>query len=58
MKKLTLIPGGRIFKDVIDGPGWTDIEVDGYYDIDGRYVPPQYRSSFAPGKNEYAITLK
>lgn len=58
MKKLTLIPGRRIFQDIIDGPGWTDIEVDGYYDVNGQYVPPQYRSSLAPEKNEYATTSK
>ncbi len=45
MKKFTVIPGLRTFTDVVDGPGWTDVEVDGYYDINGMYVQPQYRSS-------------
>lgn len=34
-----------MFQDVVDGPGWTDIEVDGYYDTNGKYVQPKYRSS-------------
>lgn len=45
MKKFVVIPGGRMFQDVVDGPGWTDIEVDGYYDTNGKYVQPKYRSS-------------
>ena len=43
MKDLKLITGYRIFKDVVDGPGWTD--VDGYYDSNGKYVPPEYCST-------------
>lgn len=45
MNKLTIITGSRIFKDVVDGSGWTDVDVDGYYDSNGTYVPPQYRSN-------------
>jgi len=45
MKKVASITNLRIVTDVVDGPGWTDVEVDGYYDINGTYVPPQYRSS-------------
>ncbi len=45
MKKVASITDLRIFTDVVDGPGWTDVEVDGYYDINGTYVLPQYRSS-------------
>jgi len=44
MRKFVVIPGGKIFNDVVDGPGWTDVEVDGYYDTNGSYVPPQYKS--------------
>lgn len=58
MKKFTVIPGGRIFKDVIDGPGWTDVDTDGYYDTNGKYVPPQYRSSPALGKSIHALTSR
>lgn len=52
MSKFTVIPNRKIFKDVVDGPGWTDVEVDGYYDISGKYVPPQYRSTTIPTTNE------
>ncbi len=45
MKKFTVIAGGRLFKDVVDGPGWTDVDVNGYYDSNSKYVPPQFRSS-------------
>lgn len=58
MKKFAVIPGGRIFKDVVDGPGWTDVEVDGYYDTNGKYVPPQYLSSPAPGKSVRTVTSR
>ena len=44
MKKHTSLRIVRISPDVVDGPGWTDVEVDGYYDSDGKYVPPQYSS--------------
>lgn len=45
MKKFIVIVGGRLFKDVVDGPGWTDVNVDGYYDSNSKYVPAQFRSS-------------
>jgi len=45
MKKVASITNLQIFTDVVDGPGWTNVEVDGYYDINETYVPPQYRSS-------------
>ncbi len=56
MKKFTVIPGLRTFTDVVDGPGWTDVEVDGYYAINGMYVPPQYRSSPTPEKGDLTTT--
>ena len=45
MKKFIAITGLQMFTNVVDGPGWTDVEVDGYYDSNGTYVSPQYRSS-------------
>jgi hypothetical protein len=56
MKKFTVIPGLRTSTDVVDGPGWTDVEVDGYYAINGMYVPPQYRSSPTPEKGDLTTT--
>lgn len=43
MKKFTVITGGRLFKDVVDGPGWTDVNGEGYYDSNSKYVQPQER---------------
>lgn len=43
MKKFIAITGLQMFTNVVDGPGWTDVEVDGYYDSNGTYVSPQYR---------------
>ncbi len=43
MKKSTFVPGLWLPTDVVDGPGWTD--VDYYYNSNVTYVPPQYRSS-------------
>lgn len=45
MKKFAVITGLQMFADVVDGPGWTDVEVDGYYDSNGKYLPPQYYCS-------------
>ena len=56
MKKFTVIPGLRTFTDVVDGPGWTDVEVDGYYAINGMYVQPQYRSNPTPGEGNHTAT--
>jgi len=53
MKKVASITNLRIFTDVVDGPGWTDVEVDGYYAINGMYVPSQYRSSSTPEKGQH-----
>ena len=50
MKKFISITGLQTFTNVVDGPGWTDVEVDRYYDGNGTYVSPQYRSSSTPGK--------
>ena len=47
-----------MFTNVVDGPGWTDVEVDGYYDSNGTYVSPQYRSSPTPGKDVHTATSK
>ena len=44
MKKFTIISNKQM-NAVVDGPGWTDVEVDGYYDANGKYVPPRYSSS-------------
>lgn len=42
MKKSTILRVLRRSTDVIDGPGWTDVDVNGgYYDNDGKYVPSQ-----------------
>ena len=49
MKELKVITGSRIFKDVVDGSGWTDVDVDGYYDTNKTYVPHQYRSNLKEG---------
>lgn len=56
MKKFTVIAGGRLFKDVVDGPGWTDVNVDGYYDSNSKYVPHQFRSSHNQGSYEKLST--
>lgn len=50
MKKFIPITGLQMFTNVVDGPGWTDVEIDGYYDSNGKYVSPQYRSNPTPGK--------
>ncbi len=44
MKKPIILRIARISPDVIDGPGWTDVDVNGCYDSDGKYVPPQSNS--------------
>ena len=49
MKKFAVISNRQI-NDVVDGPGWTDVEIEGYYDIKGKYVPPQYRSAHTKNK--------
>jgi hypothetical protein len=41
MKTSTVLRVLQRSTDVIDGPGWTDVDVNGYYDNDGKYVPPQ-----------------
>ncbi len=43
MKKSTFVPGLWLPTDVVDGPGWTD--VDYYYNSNVTYMPPQYRCS-------------
>lgn len=58
MKKFTVITGLQISTDVVDGPGWTDVDVDSYYDSNGTYVPPQYRPSPTPKKTVHTFTLK
>lgn len=58
MKKLTVIRNKQIFKDVVDGPGWTDVEVDGYYDQNGKYVPPQYCSNNMTETNKHVEESK
>lgn len=45
MKKSTFLRVLQNSPDVVDGPGWTDVEVDGYYNSDGKYIPPQYRAN-------------
>lgn len=39
MKKPTFLKIARIFPDVVDGPGWTDVDANGCYD--SKDVPPQ-----------------
>ena len=56
MKKVASITELRIFTDVVDGLGWTDVEVDGYYAINGMYVQPQYRSNPTPGEGNHTAT--
>jgi hypothetical protein len=58
MKKVASITELRIFTDVVDGPGWTDVEVDGYYAINGMYVQPQYRSSPTPREGNHTATSR
>lgn len=58
MKKFTVIPGLRSSTNVIDGPGWTDVDVDSYYDSKGKYVPPQYRSRSTPAENTGTVRSK
>jgi hypothetical protein len=58
MKKFIAIKGLQMFTKVVDGPGWTDVEVDGYYDSKGTYVSPQYRSSPIAGKGVHTATSK
>lgn len=48
MKKPTFLRIARIYPDVIDGPGWTDVDVNGCYDSDDKYVPPQDSSNPSP----------
>lgn len=57
MKKFAVIIGLRSSRNVIDGPGWTDVDVDSYYDTNGKHVPPQYRRSISE-KNANTVTSK
>jgi hypothetical protein len=43
MKKFTVIIGLRSSTNVVDGPGWTDVDFNSY-GSNGKYVPSQYRS--------------
>jgi hypothetical protein len=56
MRKFAVITGLRISTNVIDGPGWTDVEVDSDYDSNQTYVPPQYRSSPIPEGSVHTVT--
>lgn len=58
MKKFAVIIGLRSSTNVIDGPGWTDIDVNSYYDTNGKYVPPQYRSRPTPEENADTVTSR
>lgn len=58
MKKFAVIIGLRSSRNVSDGPGWTDVDVDSYYDTNGKYVPPQYRSRSTPEESAYSVTSK
>ncbi len=58
MKKFVVITRLQMLTDVVDGPGWTDVDVDGYYDSNGTYVPPQYRSSPKPKGSIHTVTSK
>ncbi|MBW4637172.1 MAG: hypothetical protein KME05_02860 [Gloeocapsa sp. UFS-A4-WI-NPMV-4B04] len=58
MKKFAVIIGLRSSTNVIDGPGWTDVDVDSYYNSDGKCVPPQYRSRHTPEESVHTVTSK
>ena len=58
MKKFAVIIGLRSSTNVIDGPGWTDVDVDSYYDTNGKHVPPQYRSRSISEENANTVTSK
>ena len=58
MKKFAVIIGLRSSTNVIDGPGWTDVDVNSYYDSNGKPVPPQYCSSATPKESVYTVTSK
>lgn len=57
MKKFTVITGLRNSTNVVDGPGWTDVDVDSYYDTDRKCVPPQYRRH-TPEKSVHPVSSK
>ena len=58
MKKVASITQLRISTNVVDGPGRTDVEVDGYYTINGMYVSPQYCSNPTPGGFDHTATSR
>lgn len=58
MKKFAVIIGLRSSTNVIDGPGWTDIDVNSYYDSNGKYVPPQYLSRSTLEESVHTVTSK
>lgn len=58
MKKFTVITGSQISTDVVDGPGWTDVDVDSYSNSNGTYVPPQHRSRPTPQESIHTVTSK
>lgn len=56
MKKFAVITGLRISTDVVDGPGWTD--VDGYENSNVPTVPEKYLSSPKAGKSVRTVTSR
>lgn len=57
MKKPTILKIARISPDVVDGPGWTDVDANGCYD-DGKYVPPQCSSNPTPESGHTELRTK
>ena len=60
MKKFAVITGLRISTDVVDGPGWTDVDVDvdGYENSNVPTVPEKYLSSPKAGKSVRTVTSR
>lgn len=58
MKKFAFITGLRISTDVVDGPGWTDVDVDGYENSNVPTVPERYLSSPKAGESVRTVTSR
>ena len=56
MKKPTFLKIARISPDVVDGPGWTDVDANSCYD--GKYVPPQSSSHPTPESGHTELRIK
>ena len=58
MKKFAVITGLRISTDVVDGPGWTDVDVDDYENSNVNLVPERYLSSPKAGESVRTVTSR